>query len=185
MIAYMFWHVPRAGADEAVYAARLARFQEELEQAGTAVTGLAADPVSFRLGDVPWINAGRPVYLDCYLMDGTARMDTLNGAAVNGTLAAPHANIAALYGSGAGSLYGARIGTPHPEMALHAYWFSKPAGMTYPELDDAVGPILGDYGCLLRRMMVLGPSPEFCLIAPDTVNLPAPIVATYRELTAI
>jgi hypothetical protein len=47
MIAYRLWHIPRMGAGEALYAPRLARFQEEREQLGTAASGLAADPRCF------------------------------------------------------------------------------------------------------------------------------------------
>lgn len=186
MIAYLFWHVPRAGVDEAQYAAKLARFQEELEQVGGSVSGLDADPAAFRVDDVAWINAGRTVYVDLYLMSDSSKMDVLNGAAVKDGMAAAHGEIAALYGSGAGSLYGVRTGTVDPVQAKHAYWFSKPAGMSYAELDLALAPSVDLGAAVLRRMMVLGPSPEFCLLSPVALTLPAAIAgAVYRPLTAL
>ena len=184
-ITYFFWHVPRAGVDEAVYASRIARFQEELEQAGPGTTGLLADPQSYRLDDVPWINAGRPVYLDAYPLNGFAAMDLLNTAAVTGALTTPHADIASLYGSGAGSLYEMRFGMLEPSAVAHGYWFSKPAGMTYPEINAILEPFAVNGGAVFRRVMVLGPSPEFCLLSPVPVALPDPIAPQYRPLTLI
>ena len=186
MIAYLFWHVPRAGADEAQYAAKLVRFQEELEQLGEGVSGLAADPAAYRVDDVPWINASRTVYIDLYLMADSAKMDVLNTAAVSGAMAAAHGEIATLYGSGAGSLYSVRTGTPDPAQAAHAYWFAKPAGMSYADLDAALAPLVELGAAVLRRMMVLGPSPEFCLVSPAPLTLPSAITgATHRPLTAL
>jgi len=183
MIAYLFWHTPRTGVDEVVYAAKLARFQEELEQLGPGASGLVQDPAAYRLDAVPWVPVARPVYLDVYPMDSTAQMELLNTAAVTGPLAQPHAEIAALYGSGAGSLYGLRAGSV--EAATDSYWFSKPAGMSYAELDSALAPLITTGVALLRRMMVLGPSPEFGLLSPQALTLPSPFVAEHRALTSL
>jgi len=183
MIAYLFWHTPRTGVDEVVYAAKLVRFQEELEQLNPGDSGLASDPAAYRLDAVPWSPAARPVYLDLYLMNSTAQMELLNSAAVTGTLVQPHAEIAALYGSGVGSLYGIRAGAV--EASTDSYWFSKPAGMSYAELDTALAPLLSSGVALLRRMMVLGPSSEFGLLSPQPVTLPAPFVAEHRLLTSL
>lgn len=183
MIAYVFWHVPRVGADDAIYTARLARFQEELEKAGPNTTGLAADPQCWRMDDVPWLAAGRTVYADLYLMDGTAQMEILNSAAVSGDLKAPHDAVAELYGKGAGSLYQIRAGSV-PANPYHSYWFAKPSGMTYAELDQHVTPLLTD-AVLLRRMMVLGPSPEFAILSSAPVSLPASVSHEDRGLTAV
>ncbi|MBL8211232.1 MAG: hypothetical protein JNK87_11000 [Bryobacterales bacterium] len=184
-VTYFFWHVPRTGVDEAVYAARLVRFQEELEALGSGVTGLLADPQSYRLEDVPWMNTGRAVYLDAYPLDSFASMELLNTASVTGPLTQPHADIAALFGSGAGSLYEMRFGLLDPAAVGHGYWFSKPAGMTYDEINAILQPLAINGGAVFRRLMVLGPSPEFCLLSPEPVGLPAPITPAYRPLTRI
>ena len=188
MIAYIFWHTPRAGVDEAVYVAKLVRFQEELEQLGTGASGLARDPAAYRVDPVPWFPVlgdvgNRSVYVDVYVMESTAQMELLNVAAVNGTMVEPHAEIAALYGSGAGSLYRVRAGDV--VAAAHSYWFSKPAGMSYAELDAALAGLITAGVALLRRMMVLGPSPEFCLFSPAELTLPAPFVVEHRPLTSL
>ncbi len=174
--------------DEVVYAAKLVRFQEELEQLGTGVSGLARDPVAYRVDAVPWIPGpripvNRLVYLDVYVMESTAQMELLNVATVNGRMVEPHAEIAALYGWGAGSLYGVRAGGV--EAAAHSYWFSKPAGMSYAELDAALAGLITEGVALMRRMMVLGPSPEFCMLSPVELTLPAPFVVEHRPLTGL
>ena len=52
--------------------------------------------------------------------------------------------------------------------------FSKPAGVTYPELYERLKPWTDRAEVTLwRRMMVLGPSPEFCLTSPSEQILPA------------
>jgi hypothetical protein len=52
--------------------------------------------------------------------------------------------------------------------------FSKPAGMGYPELYERMKPWTDlDEVTLWRRMMVLGPPPEFCLVARSEIQLPA------------
>ncbi|MBY0505507.1 MAG: hypothetical protein K2X03_16460 [Bryobacteraceae bacterium] len=181
MIAYLFWHTPRAGVDEAQYAAKLIHFHEELEQLGSGSTGLALDPVAYSLPEVPWIPVNRSVYLDVYAMDSTSRMETLNSAAVSGPMLQPHQEIAALYGSGAGSLYDVRAGQLGP--ATDSYWFAKPQGMTYAELDALLNPLITPGVALLRRLMVLGPSPEFCLLSPAPLTLP--LTAEHRPLTTL
>ncbi len=184
-IAYFFWHVPRPGVDESVYAARLVRFQEELEAVGPGTTGLLTGPQSYRLDDVPWMNAGRPVYLDAYPLNGFAAMELLNTASVTGDLTQPHADIAALFGSGAGSLYEMRFGLLEPSAITHGHWFSKPAGMTYDEINAILQPLATNGGAVFRRLMVLGPSPEFCLLSPEPAALPPPITPIHRPLTRI
>ena len=147
------------------------------------------DPRIFRLG-IPVLGVAglggvgnRSVYVDVYVMESTAQMELLNVAAVNGTMVEPHAEIAALYGSGAGSLYGVRAGDL--EAAAHSYWFSKPAGMSYAEMDSALAGLITAGVALLRRMMVLGPSPEFCMFSPAELTLPAPFVVEHRPLTSL
>jgi hypothetical protein len=184
-LTYFFWHTPRAGVEESVYTARLARFQEELEALERGNSGLMADPGCYRLDDVPWMNAGRPVYVDAYPLPGFAAMELLNSAAVTGVMAGPHADVASLFGSGAGSLYEMRFGILDPAVVAHGYWFSKPGGMTYPEINAILEPFGVDGGAVFRRVMVLGPAPEFCVLSPQPVALPASIPALYRSLTAI
>jgi hypothetical protein len=52
--------------------------------------------------------------------------------------------------------------------------FSKPAGVGYPDHYERLRPYTNRTGVSLwRRMMVLGPPPEFCLLAPSEIELPS------------
>jgi hypothetical protein len=52
--------------------------------------------------------------------------------------------------------------------------FSKPAGTGYRDLYERLKPWTDQTELTLwRRMMVLGPPPEFCLLAPSEIQLPA------------
>lgn len=185
MIVYAFWHAPRAGVDAAVYAARLVRFQEELERATSGVTGLGQDPAAYRMAEVPWLNPAPQAYLDLYVLPTTTEMQYLNQAAVSGDRTEPHRLIAELAGPGAGSLYEEWLGTVKASGMKHGYWFSKPAGMSYAQLKNLLAD-LENKAAVLRRMMVLGPSPEFWVLSQDPVDLPDAIGGTeHRALTAI
>jgi hypothetical protein len=51
--------------------------------------------------------------------------------------------------------------------------FSKPAGMSYRDLYAQLKPLSDRNGVSLwRRMMVLGPPPEFCFLSPVELDLP-------------
>jgi hypothetical protein len=51
--------------------------------------------------------------------------------------------------------------------------FAKPAGVSYPELYTRLEPWTSRPAVSLwRRMMVLGPPPEFCLVTPSAFELP-------------
>src|SRR6266702_2278129 len=84
-------------------------------------------------------------YSDWYLVANSAALDLLNEAAV----------------SGARSPAGFEI------------HFSKPAGTSYADLYERMQPFTGrPETSLWRRMMVLGPPPEFCLLSPSELELP-------------
>jgi hypothetical protein len=44
--------------------------------------------------------------------------------------------------------------------------------MTYPELDEALSPVLQRGAALWQRQLVLGPTPEFCLDFSGRPELP-------------
>jgi hypothetical protein len=53
-----------------------------------------------------------------------------------------------------------------------ALWFSKPAGTSYEDFYTLVQPWTSQPGIgLWGRQMVLGPTPEFCLLSPTMVEL--------------
>jgi hypothetical protein len=177
MLAYLFWHEPQTGVDADDYVARLAAFHAALA---------AAPPPAFvgswsvRLDVAPWDSGpARQPFEDWYLVEDWAALGTLNDAAVRAPREDAHDAIAALATNGAGGLYLLQHGTldgPAP----WAGWVVKPRGEPYetfePQLRAAVDAAGG--GAVLRRQMVLGPAPEYALLAGREPALPWPARAT-------
>ena len=175
MLAYLFWHEPREGVDRDRYVALLNAFHDALR---------AAPPPGFlrswsvRLDTAPWSDA-TPRFEDWYLVADWAALGTLNAAAVRAPREEAHDAIAGLATNGAGGLYALQHGTldgPAP----WAGWVAKPPGAPYesfePALRDAVDASGG--GAVLRRQMVLGPAPEYAVLADDAPELPWPARTT-------
>jgi len=183
---YIFWHWPRPDVDLSVYAGKLVRFQEELENAvgGT----LVGETGAYRSAAPPWTPGDAAVFSDWYSMDSGARLDELNDGAVGGeAVRLAHTELAALYGGGAGSLYDYKRGTAFDPMFLrYTHWFPKPAGMTYHDFNRLLEPVTSQSNTtLMRRRMVLGPSPEFCLASEALFELPAPLAASTLQMNRL
>jgi hypothetical protein len=175
VLAYVFWHSPRdADALEAYEQAQLA-FHRSL--AHSRPVGMCAS-ASFRLTRKPWPThkAGADVsYEDWYLLDDFAALGVLNEAAVGRGHRTSHDEAAKRYGGGTAGLYGLIEGEAGPallERASVAVWVARPAGA----LQRGLGELLGDgiepgHASLWRRQLVLGPAPEFCLLAEDRSRL--------------
>lgn len=168
MLAYVFWHVPRAGAVARQYESAHGEFQEALRAAG--VRGLRGIRV-FRLDAVPWLD-GKAGYEDWHLLEDSAALDVLNEAAVSEARLLPHDRIAAMAGAGIAGLYGLRMGEAISPTV--AYWLSKPDGMGYSAFESSLAPLVAGGCALWGRRMTLGPTPEFCLHAPAARTLPHP-----------
>ena len=167
MQAYVFWHVPRAGVAARDYEVLHSGFHESLRQA--PVEGFLGVRV-FRLEMIPWLDPVASGYEDWHLLADSAALDRLNAAAVSSHRQLPHDRIAALAGAGTAGLYGLRLGTLITP--THAYWFGKPAGMSYADFERSLQPAVDAGCCLWGRRMTLGPTPEFCLHAPCEHSLP-------------
>jgi hypothetical protein len=175
LLAYVFWHVPRADAAAREYELRHREFHAALRAANVA--GLQGVRV-FGLNAIPWLG-GKAGYEDWHLLDGSSGLDVLNDAAITQARQTPHDRIAALAGDGIAGLYGLRKGKLiEPAMA---YWMSKPAGMSYAAFEASLAPQIVAGCCLWGRRMTLGPTPEFCLHAPGKRQLPHPSVAIETQ----
>jgi hypothetical protein len=160
VLAYVFSHRPAGDVEVAVYEDAMRRFH----------TALASAPPSgfirsstFKVGDR---------YSDWYLVENSAALDVLNAAAVSGARTPAHDTAARMAVDGVGKLYSLVSGEP-PAGSGFEIQFSKPAGMAYPDHYERLRPYAARPGVSLwRRMMVLGPPPEFCLIAPSEIELP-------------
>jgi hypothetical protein len=171
ILAYTFWHWRLTSVDREVYEERHRAFHAALSSNPTP--GFQSS-TSVRLARAPWANGGGESYQDRYLVDAWATLERLEATAVSGARQEPHAAIAASTAGGAAGVYGVRLGTPVAAPHFN-YWFSKPEGMSYPQLDQTVAPLTGDGVVLWIRRMVLGPTPEFCLESVSPVELPAPL----------
>jgi len=161
MLAYVFGHRPAAGVDVAVYEAALRRFHVAL--ASAPPSGFVRSS-TFKVGDR---------YSDWYLIDSSAALDVLNAAAVSGARTPAHDAAAHMAVDGVGKLYSLVSGEP-PAGSGFEIQFSKPAGVGYADHYERLRPYSGGPGVSLwRRMMVLGPPPEFCLLAAAQIELPA------------
>ena len=160
-LAYVFSHRPAADADTVRYEDALRRFHSALA---------AASPAGF-IGSITYRIGGG--YSDWYLVESSAALDALNEAAVSGRRASPHDAAARMAADGAGKLMRLAGGEHDPEGAYEIR-FAKPAGMPYADLYRRAEPWTALPGVSLwRRMMVLGPPPEFCLVSRSPVELPA------------
>ena len=185
MLAYIFWHWPYPQVATADYERNQLTFQRAL--AAAAPSGFLQSAV-FRSGGVPWLPVGRPVYEDWYLVEDFGALGPLNDAVVAAVAQAAHDQAAAGAEAGAGALYRLRAGEPRLDQALVASWITKPRDLTYADFDAALTePLAEPATSLWRRQMVLGPAPEFCLLASREPTLPSglagPVVRRER-LTA-
>jgi len=151
------------------YEGALRRFHAEL--AGSRPAGFVSS-TTYRFSDG---------YSDWYLLENSAALDVLNAAAVSGARAASHDMAARMAGWGSGKLLSLAQGDPDLD-ALYEVAFAKPAGMAYPELYAMLEPFAARAGAALwRRMMVLGPPPEFCFVTRAPIELPAELAPTAQE----
>jgi hypothetical protein len=167
LLAYVFWHVRRAGVTAPEYEAAHRAFHETLW--ATPVPGLLGLR-THRLTEIPWLAPGQGGYEDWHLLENSAGLDGLNEAAVSRARQAVHDRIAGMAANGTAGLYGLRSGF-RIEPAI-AYWMSKPVGMKYADFDASLRPLISSGCCLWGRRMTLGPTSEFCLHAPAAVNVP-------------
>jgi hypothetical protein len=160
VLAYVFFHRAGSGVEIPPYETALRRFHAALT---------SEPPPGFISSTTYRIGNG---YADWYLVDNSSALDRLNDAAVKGARSAPHDAAAHMSADGAGKLLVLKSGSVRTEPGYEIR-FSKPTGMGYPELYERLEPFTDRAEISLwRRMMVLGPAPEFCLVASSEQHLP-------------
>lgn len=147
MLAYVFWHRPRAGVE-----------RDEYEEAQRLFHRLIEVPSAcFRLTQLPFEAA--PGYEDWYLVEDWQGLGDLNAAAVDPRRLNDHDRAARLAGEGWGAVYALLRGPARaPDSAS---WLDKPRG-------ESISAVLGGLDervAVWRRQMVLGPAPELCVAA--------------------
>ena len=182
---YIFWHWPRTGVDLGVYAGKLVRFQEEVEN--YLGGDLSGETAAYRSAPPPWIPPDVTAFSDWYAVENGTLFDKLSDVTAGPAVKVAHSELAALYGGGAGSLYDYKKGYAFdPTFVQYTHWFAKPTGMSYEDFYALLEPITSlPNTTLLRRRMVLGPSPEFCLASEKLYELPGPIVAYTLQMSRL
>lgn len=161
MLAYVFYHRAAPGTDVGAYEDALRAFHAAL--ASASLDGFV-ESATYRIGDV---------YSDWYLLTSSSGLDVINAAAVSGARAPVHDAAARMAVDGVGKLLSLFSGEP-PAGPGFEIRFAKPAGTSYASLYGSLQPLTREPGVSLwRRMMVLGPPPEFCLVGPSAVQLPS------------
>jgi hypothetical protein len=173
VLAYVFSHRPAPGVGIASYEEVLREFHDRLA-AGPPRGFLSS--MTYRVGDG---------YSDWYLLEDSAALDALNEAAVSGSRATPHHAAARMAVDGVGRLLSLTAGEHDPDAVVEIR-FAKPAGVTYTDLYASLGAVTSAKGTgLWRRMMVLGPPPEFCVTAPARLEVPPAIRAEFVNRSRI
>jgi hypothetical protein len=178
MMAYVFWHYRRPDITRSDYESALVAFHEAL--AAASPQGLLRTTV-FRRPSAPWFEEQGEVLEDWHFLENSAGLDVLNEAAVSGDRLQPHNRVAAMAAAGTAGLYSLRRGRLATVPPAAAHWFAKPDGMSYQAFFESLRPHYGNGASLWGRQMVLGPTPEFCLLAASPAQLPCPAFASHVE----
>lgn len=166
MLAYVFWHAPAEGADVERYESDQQAFHRSL--ARSRPVGMLGSAL-FRAQELPWLAAGG--YEDWYLVEDWAALGVLNEAAVGRGHRTAHERALSAFGAGAGGLFALCGGSPEVEALARcsiAVWVARAIGLAPLGLDELLGDgIEPDRASLWRRQLVLGPSPELCLLCEE------------------
>ena len=166
MLAYVFWHWP---SQETGYEKALIDFHRSL--AAHPPAGFRGSRTA-RVGARPWLAAPH-AYEDWYFVEDFTALGALNDAAISGPRTTAHDTIAALPAGGVGALYGLSIGEiAHPR---HTAFRTKPAGVSYALYLSGMDADVQVW----QRKMVLGPSPEFCIVSAHPLEDSMPIEPLY------
>jgi hypothetical protein len=137
LLAYLFWHRPRAGAKPERYEEAQRRFHERLE----------VPSACFRLERLPFGKG--PGYEDWYLVEDWAGLGDLNAGAIDPRRRDDHDRAAALAAAGWGGIYRHLRGDA--AIPTEARWVDKPFG---PPIASVLGEV-GDEVPVWQRQLVL------------------------------
>ena len=166
-LAYVFWHRARPDVDAVGYEAGLNAFHQRL--ADVPIPGFV-DSWSLRVPDLPWLTGGG--YEDWYLVDDFAALGVLAEHAVDPVRQPRHDVMARSVLDGTGGVYALAAGSARAR-AGWCGWFTKQPGVGYPQVraDLTEQVAAGSATAWWQRQLVLGPAPEFRVLAPGPVTL--------------
>jgi len=151
MLAYVFWHRPKADADRDAYEAAQRAFHETI----------AVPSRCFRLDALPFDPSGG--YEDWYLVENWAELGALNDAATDPAGRDDHDRAAELAADGWGAVYALARGPA--EIPTGVEWQDKERGRPTADFLDSMSS-----AAVWRRQFVLGPAPEFCIATSETAG---------------
>jgi hypothetical protein len=171
VLAYIAWHRPAPGVDASAYERALQRFHRSLEL--VPPDGFRGS-VAFGADRRPWVPAdtagadSRPGYEDWYLVDSWAALGVLEEAAVARGHVTRHDAVAAKATGLRAGVYRLREGHARLERARVSVWVQPASGHAPPTIADLLGDGMDpETAGLWRRCLVLGPAPEYCLLARE------------------
>lgn len=168
MLGYVFWHRPSDSEALEAYEQAELHFQRSMTRSPpVGMRGCA----SFRLDSAPWLGAGGPAYEDWYLIEDYAALGVLGEAAVGRGHRTAHDAVARRYGEGAAGVYALAEGDAQASLAgaiAQAAWVAVAPGARGPLLAEMLGDGMDPRSSALwRRELVLGPAPEYCVLATE------------------
>ncbi|MCP4327266.1 MAG: hypothetical protein GY791_02365 [Alphaproteobacteria bacterium] len=179
MSAYVFWHRPQAAIEREIYEQALVDFHRQLVQRNCVGFRGSA---TYRIGETPWLD-GLPGYEDWNFVESSAAFDPLNDMAVDESMWEVHAGVSSKTEIGHGGIYYHVLGNPGPTTLTRAAWLKRPRGIRYEAPLEAIAAQVPGTVSVWRKQMVLGPAPEFVLLAaaPLSLDLPAGWEALYID----
>jgi hypothetical protein len=166
MLAYVSWHRPAAGVEQAAYEGALENFHASL--ARRPPSGFGGSAV-FKTQEIPWLDGGaQGGYEDWHLLDGWSAVGVLEEAAVSSGHISAHDAIAAKAAVSTGAIY--RLAEGHARLGETrvSVWVTRAAGHGHPSVEALLGDGMDRTSAgLWRRCIGLGPAPEYCLLASE------------------
>jgi hypothetical protein len=151
VLAYVFWHRPKADVDRDAYEAAQRAFHETI----------AVPSGCFRLDALPFDQGGG--YEDWYLVENWAELGALNEVATDSASRGGHDRAAELAADGWGAVYALAHGPT--EIPIGVEWRDKERGRPSADFLDSLPSV-----AVWRRQLVLGPAPEFCIATSETAG---------------
>ena len=169
MIAYVFWHQKMELVSSKTYENALIMFHRSLYNFG--VKGYIGSQ-TFKIEGAYWMGASESGYEDWYLLEDSGVMDKLNQAAVSGSVKDPHNAAAHMATNLHAGLY--VIKSPYLSFfsGKSATWFTKPRDVGLDQIMISHRNSNEKLGDLWMRQMVLGPTPEYCFVSEDRIEIP-------------
>ncbi len=169
MLAYLFWHRPYPTVERQRYEESLRSFQRSLAREPPPGFHGAA---SYRIPAVPWLE-GEGGYEDWCYVEGSWALDPLNAFAVAAPIKGSHDTAAAQMAVGHGGLYALIWGAPDFLGEQTVTWMTRPRGLDWRAVLEPLRKRFPE-AVFWRRQMVLGPAPEFAVVAPSERPVAAP-----------